>query len=106
MCIETSLSELVQLLKVDPSGLDNHKETVINKHIAEMCAECPERLEKCKRFQWRLEQELAKHKNPTMRYNAMVSMLWNQVDEFQEALYMNKPSPQKDATIIKFKPKG
>jgi len=103
MCEEKTFDELANLFKEDPSGFDEYKHERIEQHIAEMCADCPEHLQRCKRFQWRLDQELAKHKNPIVRYNKMVEMFWKQVDEFKLASqYKPTPKVQKPGSIIQF----
>lgn len=86
MCDEKPFEGLVELFKEDPEAFEEYRKERIEKHITEMCGDCPERLERCRRFQWRMEQELAKYKDPLARYNAMVSIFWEQFEEFQTAL--------------------
>lgn len=103
MCEEKTFDELVDLFKQDPVGFDEYKQQRVEEHIANMCVNCPEHLERCQRFQWRLDQELAKHKNPIVRYNKMVEMFWKQVDEFKLASqYKPTPKEKKPGSIIQF----
>jgi len=106
MCEEKTFDELVDLFKQDPVGFDEYKHQRVRQHIADMCTKCPEHLQRCQRFQWRLDQELAKHKNPLVRYNKMVEMFWKQVDEFKLASqYKPTPKAKKSGTIIPFSQK-
>lgn len=105
MCNEKTFEELVNLFKEDPSGFDNYKQEQIENRITQICSDCPEKVERCKQFQWRIDQELAKYKNPIMRYNAMVEMFWSQVDEFKQI--NRKPAkPTTTASILDFGQKG
>ena len=103
MCEVKTFDELANLFKSDPLKFEQYKQDRISQHIADMCSDCPEHLERCQRFQWRLDQELAKHKNPIVRYNAMVEMFWAQVDEFKLASqYKPTPKVNKTGSIIQF----
>ena len=46
----------------------------------------PVRQARLKAQQWRLDQELDKHKNPIVRYNKMVELFWEGVKKFQATI--------------------
>ena len=62
-----------------------------------------ERQEKMKRLQWRIDQELAKCKDPTQRFNRMVEMLYESVGRFHLALTEPSKLLSKKAEVIEFK---
>lgn len=45
-----------------------------------------ERREHMHRFQWRIDQELNKCKDPAQRYNKMVEMFWEGFGKFNQVL--------------------
>ena len=51
MCEGKTFDELVDLFKQDPSGFDKYKQERVEQHIAEMCTDCQEHLERCQLFQ-------------------------------------------------------
>jgi len=104
MCDEKPFDELVELFKEDPDAFEEYRKEFVEQRITELCIDCPEKLELCKRFQWRLEQELAKYKDPMARYNAMVSMFWDQVELFKAANKKLKEihEAQANAKILSF----
>jgi hypothetical protein len=104
MCDERTFDELVELNQTDPEAFEEYRKAFINKALTDMCADCPECLKRCEKFQWRLEQELNKFKNPISRYNRMVEMFWEQTKDFQQALAGNPPKPKQteNPKIIQF----
>lgn len=46
----------------------------------------PERQQRMKAFQWRLEQDLRHYKDPVARMNKMVEIFWEGVYKFEDAL--------------------
>lgn len=107
MCSKKTFDELVQLFKDDPAAFEQYKKECIEQKLEEMCHGCPECINRCKQMQWRIDQELNKYKNPIARYNAMVSMFWEQTTKFQSALAMETPKkPTRNATLIQFPQKG
>ena len=105
MCDKKSFDELTELFQTDPEAFEEHRKTYILSELTAMCADCPEHLERCKRFQWRLEQDLNKLKNPISRYNRMVELFWEQTTKLQNALHGNitTPEPKHDNNIVEFK---
>lgn len=63
--------------------------------------------ERLRRFQWRIDQELGKYKDPVQRFNKMVEMVWESVDRLQTAL--TEPSKLMDnrpkAEVVSLQPK-
>lgn len=104
MCDEKPFDELVELFRSNPDEFEKYRTKFLEDHIASLCADCPEKLERCKRIQWRIEQELNKYKNPIARYNAMVVIFWKQFDEFQRAVNAETTTPttKQDANILQF----
>jgi len=59
----------------------------MNKEIEEFLKTLPpERQEKLRQFQWKLDQDLNKFKDPTARFNRMVEIFWEQVQVFKQSL--------------------
>jgi hypothetical protein len=69
--------------------------------------EDPERKERLERYQWRLDQDLAKYKDPVARYNRMVELFWEGLQNFKEALENPSSLIDKEEVIpdnvVKFK---
>ena len=107
MCDQKPFDELVELHQTDPDAFEEYRKAFIMKSITKMCADCPDCLKRCERFQWRLEQELNKFKNPISRYNRMVELFWEQVEEFKHitSTYELPEKPTHTATVVQFKPK-
>ena len=101
---EKSFDELVELAKTNPTAFDDYKNKFLECQFEQMCNGCPDCMTRCRQFQWRLDQELKKFKDPIARYNAMVSLFWKQVEEFRQAARLNPTSKQADtaATILPF----
>jgi len=78
----------------------------MNKEIEDFINSCPpERQERLRQFQWRLDQQLSKYKDPTARFNKMVEIFWEGVEKFQKTLE-NPSSIKTDGSvgkIVKFK---
>jgi len=104
MCDEKSFDELMELYKADPEAYETYRKETIEKHITDLCADCPDRLERCLQFQWQLEQQLNKFKDPIARYNAIVSIFWSQVSEFQNAVELQQvlSEAKQNSNILNF----
>jgi len=104
MCDEKTFDDLIDLLEKSPEDFEEYRKAYINKQIERICGDCPERLERCKKFQWRLEQELRKYKDPLARYNAMIKMFWDQFSEFQQAVNLQQITAEakQNADILQF----
>ena len=75
--------EFVALAENDPEGFERKKRELLEEFFNTLP---PEKQEIARRRQWRLEQELRKHKNGVDRYNAMVVEFWNGFMQFHKAL--------------------
>jgi len=106
MC-EKTFDELVELCKTDPDAFEEYRITQIDKAITDMCGACEEAQSRCRRYQWRLEQDLNKFKNPIARYNRMVELFWEGVGDFENLTRtLEVPeTPTKKAAVLPFKSK-
>ena len=78
------------------------------KDIEDFIESVPEeRREHLRRLQWRIDQELAKYKDPVQRFNKMVEMLWEGVDRLQLALTEPSKLMEKGpvADVVRLQPK-
>lgn len=94
--------ELVTLAKDNPAQFEVRKKEILEDYFNTLSAE---KQQIARGRQWRLDQELNKHKNGIDRYNAMVVEFWAGFKEFQDALNGNKTLPTTDAKVIEFKHK-
>ena len=80
----------------------------MNQEIEDFINSCPpEQQERLRKFQWKLEQDLNRYKDPVARFNRMVEIFWEQVNTFYQALE-NPSSFLKDGShkvdnVVKFK---
>lgn len=64
------------------------------KQLEEFISSLPEeRQTPIRQFQWRLDAQLSKYKDPVARMNKMVEIFWEGVKDFQQALEMTKKRP-------------
>lgn len=79
---------------------------LLNQTIETFIASCsPERQERLRQFQWRLDQELNRYKDPVARYNRMIELFWDGVTIFHQSLE-NPSLLKKDGitdNVVKFK---
>lgn len=61
----------------------------------------PDKRKRLEALQWRIDKELEQYKDPVARYNHMVTLFWEQVGKFQDAL--EGKLPNKYDNITKFK---
>ena len=108
MCDQKSFDELSDLYKSSPEAFEDYRTKFIKRAITDLCADCPECLKRCERFQWRLEQDLNKFKNPIARYNRLVELFWKQTEEFKHitSTFELPEKPTHTATVVDFKPKS
>ena len=103
-----TFNELVELQKTDPAKFEERRKEILQANIDKLCKNTPEKLERYRAMQWRIDQEMLKYKNPITKYNKMVEMFWKQFEEFQKGLKtletIKTKQPEKPATadIIQF----
>lgn len=83
-------------LKDNIEAFEQRRKELLEEHIKKMAEGNEETLARLSAIQWRIDQERNKYTNQTMRYNRLVEMFWQQVEEFQ-----NLELPQK-AEILQF----
>lgn len=81
--MNTTFDELRFLFETDPSAAEEKAKQIIDEYITTLE---PEKQQRAQAFQWRIQQDLKKYKDPTARLNRMVEMFWNGVKEFQRTL--------------------
>lgn len=91
----------------DEEGFNAEVENIVEEFIQ---SQPEDRRERLRAQHWRINQELAKFKDPTARLNRMIEMFYAQLREFQFALTNpSHPAVQKQATdkapVLEFKKK-
>ena len=79
-----SFDDLVNLCNDDPEKFESETREMIMNYISEHVPE--DRKLKLEQFQWKLDGELRKYKDPVARLNKMVELFWKGVNEFQTTL--------------------
>lgn len=88
--------ELSELYKNDPDLF----EVRCRELIEDMISSCPpERQERLRQYQWKIDQTLSGYKDPVARMNKMVELFWTGVGKFQDVLEGNSP-PQKTGKVV------
>jgi len=102
-----TFTELVKLYQTDVDAYDKKCNEMIEETLAAMCIRCPERADRCRKMLWRVNKDLAKYKNPTARFNALVEGFWLDYEKFNDALHLKDLNPPvKDTSnVIAFKKK-
>lgn len=95
--------ELVALAQQDPERFDRRKAEIIEEYFKTLP---PEKAEKARQFQWRLDAELSQRPGID-RYNAMVVKFWNGFAAFNAALNGKLPDnkPPTESNVVPFKHK-
>ena len=75
--------ERMYYYKEEPEAFDRLAQEVIEEFIV---SSPPEKQLKLRAIQAKVNKELSKFKDPTARLNRMVSLFWEQVNDFQSAL--------------------
>lgn len=75
-----TFEDKVAMAQNDPAGFSRLSEQVIANYINGI--ENPEQKLKMQQAQFRLQSQLRKYKDPVARFNKMVSLFWQQVNEF------------------------
>ena len=82
-----------ELLTMSPAELDSYRQEQVEEFIQTL----PEdRQQRARQFQWRIDQELTRFRDPTQRFNHMVAMFWGGVTRLQSAL---SGAPRTKATV-------
>jgi hypothetical protein len=99
--MKVTFDELKTLFETDPLAAEVKSKEIIDDYISSLDEEKQQR---ARSFQWRIEQDLKKFKDPIARMNKMVEMFWKGVKEFQKTL--SNPQEVLDQTgnpsIVKF----
>lgn len=82
--INKALSELSSLSRSDPAAFEQRRRQIIDDYIAGF----PEDLrQRAHGWQFRLDHELRRHKDPVSRMNAMIELFWDGFARFQRAVH-------------------
>jgi len=101
---DTKFAQLVEMAKIDPEAFEDYRKDLLDKEIIRISEGDPKKEERLRGVQWRLEQDLSKYKDPVARYNAMVTIFYKQVEEFQKSLAMQTvlEEAHQNANILTF----
>lgn len=80
--MNVTFDELKTLFETDPPAAELKAKEIIDDYITTLE---PEKQARAQAFQWRIQQDLRKFKDPIARMNRMVEMFWVGVKEFQHA---------------------
>lgn len=102
--MSASFDELKTLFEEDPVAAEDKVKEILEEYISSLDEE---RQQRARAFNWRLQQDLRKYKDPVARMNVMVEKFWAGVQEFQQALEGKHPDQIFDqrgspSDVIKF----
>ncbi len=99
--MNVTFDELKTLYETDPPAAEEKAKQIINEYISTLE---PEKQQRAQAFQWRIEQDLKKFKDPIARLNRMVEMFWKGVKEFQRTLEnpVEVLDQQGNPSVVKF----
>ncbi len=92
--------ELSELYKTDPELFEVRCRELIEGMIS---SSPPERQERLRQLQWKIDQTLSGYKDPVARMNKMVELFWEGVGKFHDAL-KGKTPPQKAGKVLELPP--
>lgn len=72
-----------QMKDMTPEELLAHKEKLIETYISSVP---PERQQRLRQLQWKIDGELRKYKDPIAKMNKMAELFWSGVAEFQQVM--------------------
>lgn len=72
-----------QMKDMSPEELATYKDRLIEEFISSVPEDKQQRL---RQFQWKLDGELRKYKDPTARMNKMIELFWLGVAEFSSVM--------------------
>lgn len=81
--MSTTFDELKDLFESDPDAAEEKVKEILEEYIQTLE---PERQQRARAYNWRVQQELRNFNDPIARMNKMVEMFWKGVQEFQQAL--------------------
>lgn len=81
--MDFDFDELASLFKTDPVAAQAKANSIIDDYIQTLE---PEKQQRARAYNWRLQQELRHYKDPIARMNKMVELFWIGVEQFQAAL--------------------
>src|ERR1700722_8067218 len=94
--MNVTFEELKTLFETDPVAAEAKVQEILEEYILTLE---PERQQRARAYNWRLQQELRKFKDPIARMNKMVELFWKGVQKFHtvlanpEALVVKKDEP-------------
>lgn len=77
-------NKLCKLAKEDPEAAEAMRLEIIEENIIKMSRGDEEQAQSLRRYQFRIDSELRKYKDPVARYNKMVELFWSGVKIFQK----------------------
>ena len=78
-----TFEDLKTLSETNPDAVEGKVQEILEEYIQTLD---PVRQQRARAYNWRLQQELRKFKDPVARMNKMVEMFWKGVQQFQTAL--------------------
>lgn len=81
--MKVTFDELKTLFETDPNAAEIKVSKIIEDYISTLS---PERQQRARAFNWRIQQDLRKFKDPQARMNRMVELFWKGVKEFQQVM--------------------
>lgn len=102
--MSNTFDELKTLFETDPPAAEEKVKEILEEYIQTLE---PERQQRARAFNWKIQQDLRNFKDPVARMNKMVEMFWKGYQTFNTAL--NNPEVllnQQGEPIAKFPPKN
>jgi hypothetical protein len=81
--MKLTFEDLKTLSESNPDAVEEKVQEILEEYIQTLA---PERQQRARAYNWRVQQELRKFKDPIARMNKMVEMFWKGVRQFQTAL--------------------
>ena len=99
--MNVTFDELKTLFETDPVAAEEKVSQIMEEYISSLE---PERQQRARAFNWRIQQDLRKYKDPVARMNRMVEMFWSGVKEFQHTLQHPEQvlDQQGNPSVVKF----
>jgi hypothetical protein len=81
--LDQRISEMIGLYQKDPEAFEKLRAELIRQTIEEL----PEKYRRrAYGLQFQVDMRLKKYRDPVMRMNAMITLFWDQFEEFQTVL--------------------
>lgn len=81
--------EILELQKTNPDAIEAFIQSEIEHEMKRIAGDDQEKLIKLQQFQWSINKELRKIKNPVARMNKMAELFWVGVKKFENACLGN-----------------